>query len=465
MSKKGRVLLLDDDELIVSMLARLLGKEGYVTHTLYSAANAIEKIMSWQPDLVLLDIDLREKKTGLDLLRELKGEGADFPIVILTSDDSREAAIKALRYGAADYQNKPFNFEEIKIVIKQLLTNTRMRDEIAYLKQSVAATQENAFIGESPAVVTLINSARKIADAGVSSVLITGRSGTGKEVLARQIHQWRLADKEDAAKAPFIAVNCTALPENLIEEELFGHVRGAFTDAKTDKKGLFELADGGTLLLDEIGDMRSDLQGKLLRVLEERTVRRIGGKIDLPVDVNIIACTNRNLKKQMEKGIFREDLFYRLSSFAIDLPPLKERGNDILLLADHFLNTLARKYNKKPITSITPEARNLLTAHDWPGNVRELRNLIERCVVMGDTDILTAEHLPLHNNGQTVTFVERRKTLQLVLPDEGISLEKVERELLRQALDRTGNNMARSAKLLGMTYDAFRYQIKKHRLD
>jgi len=465
MNVKGRILLLDDDELIISMLARLLGKEGYATHTLRSADNAIETIMSWQPDLVLLDIDLREEITGLDLLRQLKEEGVEFPIVMLTSDDSREAAIKALRFGAADYQNKPFNFEELKIVIEQLLANARIHSEISYLKQSVAATQQSAFIGESPAILSLLNNARKIAQAGVSSVLITGKSGTGKEVLARQIHQWRLADKIDADKVPFIAINCTALPENLIEGELFGHVKGAFTDAKADKKGVFELANGGTLLLDEIGDMRPDLQAKLLRVLEERTVRRVGGKVDLPIDVTIIACTNRNLKEQVQEGIFREDLFYRLNSFTIDLPPLKERGNDVLLLAGHFLNSFAVKYNKKPITTFSPEARELLTTYAWPGNVRELRNLIERCVVMEDIDILTTEHLPLHLDGHANGVIERRKNFQLVLPDEGISLEKVERELLRQALERTNNNMTKSAKLLDMTYDAFRYQIKKHRLD
>ncbi|MFO7812808.1 MAG: sigma-54 dependent transcriptional regulator [Pelovirga sp.] len=465
MNKKGRILLLDDDELIVSMLARLLAKEGYVTHTLHSSENAIEKIISWQPDLVLLDIDLREEITGLDLLRELKEEGAEFPIVMLTSDDSRDAAIKALRYGAADYRNKPFNIEEIKIIIAQLLVNARLRDEVAYLKQSVSDTQIKNFIGESPAILSLLDNARKIARAGVSSVLITGKSGTGKEVLARQIHQWRFADKADIGNIPFIAINCTALPENLIEGELFGHVKGAFTDAKSDKKGVFELADGGTLLLDEIGDMRPDLQGKLLRVLEERTVRRVGGKVDLSIDINIIACTNRDLKKQINEGVFREDLFYRLNSFAIDLPPLKERGNDVLLLTQFFLNNFAVKYNKKPIRSISPEARDLLTIYDWPGNVRELRNLIERCVVMEDTDVLTAEHLPTHVNGQHTGPVERRKIFQLILPDEGIALEKVEREFLQQALKRTNNNMTRAAKLLDMTYDAFRYQIKKHQLD
>lgn len=464
MVKKGRIMLLDDDELIISMLARALNKEGYITELLHSSVNAVEKILAWQPDLMFLDVDLRENLSGLDILRMLQDEGASFPVVMLTSDDSSESAIKALRYGAADYQNKPFNVEEIKIVTSQLLTNARLREEVAYLKQSAASTLEKMLIGESPAIQKLMDDARKIARAGVSSVLITGKSGTGKEVLARRIHQWRFEDRGDINNFPYIAINCTALPENLIEGELFGHVKGAFTDAKADKKGVFELADGGTLLLDEIGDMRPELQGKLLRVLEERTVRRVGGKVDLPINVNIIACTNTNLKKQMVDGIFREDLFYRLSSFALELPPLKNRGTDVLLLAQYFLDTFALKYNKKPIRTISPEAQTLLTAYSWPGNVRELRNIIERCVVMEETDTLHVDHLPLSVGGQADGYAERRRNFHLVLPDEGISLEKVEKELLRLALERTGNNMTKAAKLLHITYDAFRYQAKKHNL-
>jgi DNA-binding NtrC family response regulator len=464
MTKKGRIMMVDDDELIISMLARALNKEGYITQMLHTSEGAIEKIMSWQPDLVLLDVNLREELNGLDLLRMLHEEDATFPIVMLTSDDSSESAIKALRYGATDYQNKPFNVEEMKIVISQLLANARLRDEVDYLKKTSSAALGKMLIGNSPVIQKLVNDARKIAQAGVTSVLITGKSGTGKEVLARRIHQWRFENKGDVNNYPYIAINCAALPENLIEGELFGHVKGAFTDAKSDKKGVFELADGGTLLLDEIGDMRLDLQGKLLRVLEERTVRRVGGKVDLPIDVNVIACTNRDLKLQMEEGSFREDLYYRLNSFAIDLPPLKDRGNDVVLLTKHFLENFALKYNRRPITSISPEAQKLLTSYNWPGNIRELRNIIERCVVMEETDELSASHLPLTVGGQINKGVERRKSFQVVLPEEGISLEKVERELLRQALERTGSNMTKAAKLLDITYDAFRYQAKKYDL-
>jgi len=464
MRKKGRILLLDDDELIISMLARALRKEGYETQLLHSSVEAVEKIIAWQPDMMLLDIELGEELSGLDILKMLHDENVKFPVVMLTGDDSSESAIRALRYGASDYLHKPFNVEEVKIVVDRILKNSRMQDEIAYLKRSNIEAQGQAFVGDSLIIDKLINDARKIAEAGVTSILITGKSGTGKEVLARNLHYWRFAEREDFDTVPYIAINCTALPENLIEGELFGHVKGAFTDAKTDKKGVFELADGGTLLLDEIGDMRADLQGKLLRVLEERTVRRVGGKVDLPIDINIIASTNRNLKNLVDDGLFREDLYYRLSSFLIDIPPLKEREGDIVLLAHHFLQKFAKKYSKKPVTSISKDAEKLMLAYPWPGNVRELRNVIERCVVMEDMSVLDAKSLPLDLGGRQSSTLERRKTFQILLPEEGISLESVEKELLQLALNRTNNNMTQAAKLLKVSYDVFRYQAKKYDL-
>ena len=464
MVRRGRILLLDDDELIITMLARALRKEGYETRLLHSPEQAVEKILDWQPDLMLLDIDLGNEVNGLDILEQLNAEHSRFPVVMLTGDDSSESAIRALRHGASDYLHKPFNVEEVKIVIARLLKNARLRDEVAYLKKSEAEAFGRDFIGESPLICKVMEDARKIAEAGVSSVLITGRSGTGKEVLARRIHDWRFANAGEDDTVPYIAINCTALPENLIEGELFGHVKGAFTDAKSDKKGVFELADGGTLLLDEIGDMRPELQGKLLRVLEERSVRRIGGKVDLPIDVNIIASTNRDLKKLVEEGTFREDLFYRLSSFSIDIPPLCDRDRDVLLLTDYFLRTFAAKYSRKPVSGIAKDAQKLLLEYKWPGNVRELRNVIERCVVMEEMEELTADRLPLDISGQRPRQLERRKTFQVVLPEDGISLEEVEKELLRLALERTSNNMTKAAKLLKVSYDTFRYQVKKHDL-
>jgi len=464
MQKKGRILLVDDDELIISMLSRALLKEGYETYLLHSSEQAVEKIIEWQPHALLLDVDLGAGANGLDILESLRAEECDFPIVMLTADDSAESAIRALKAGADDYLNKPFNIEEVKIVIENLLNNSRIKNELGYLKKKQETDGKKKFIGESKPVEKALANARKMAEAGVPSILVTGKSGTGKEVLARNIHYWRFGSQPNYELVPFIAVNCTALPDTLVEGELFGHVKGAFTDAKTDQKGVFELADEGTLLLDEIGDMRLELQGKLLRVLEERTVRRIGGKVDLPINVNIIACTNRDLKKMVAEGTFREDLYYRLSSFSLYLPSLAEREGDVEILARHFLQDFAKKYGKRNIRDISADAIELLNTYEWPGNVRELRNVIERCVVLEDVETLTAEHFPLELSGREEVATERRKRFHIILPDEGISLNQVEKELIRLALEKTANNMTQGAKLLHVSYDTFRYQAKKYDL-
>jgi len=464
MAKKGRVFLLDDDKLISSMLARTLEKEGYDTHQLNSSENAVNQICAWQPHVLLLDVNLGEGPDGLDILEMLQAQNIDFPVVMLTSDDSAESAIRALRNGAADYLNKPFNIEEVKIVISNLLTNARLKNEVEYLKKSTTASLGRTFLGESAIIKKLLDDAHKIVSAGVQSVLILGESGTGKEVLARNIHYWRFGEQKNYENVPYIAINCTALPENLIEGELFGHVKGAFTDAKGEKKGVFELADGGTLLLDEIGDMKPELQGKLLRVLEERTVRRIGGRIDQPIDVNIIAATNRDLKKAVEDGFFREDLYYRLSSFSVVIPPLSERRDDIILLVKHFLKTFASKYSKEPIENIDEEAEKLLKDYPWPGNVRELRNVIERCVVMENISSLTSEYLPIRKDSNSQQDARHAGEFQAIIPEEGIALEDVEKAFIKLALERTNHNMTKAAKLLQVSYDTLRYQAKKYKL-
>ncbi|MEJ2492403.1 MAG: sigma-54 dependent transcriptional regulator [Desulfuromonadales bacterium] len=464
MSHKERIFLLDDDELIISMLARALHKEGYETHMLNSSIGAVEKICAWQPHALLLDVDLGEGPNGLELLEMLQAEKISFPVIMLTADDSAESAIRAMRNGAADYLNKPFNIEEVKIVLEKLLASNRLKEEVEYLKKSTSASLGRTILGDSPIIKKLVKNAQKMATAGVQSILITGKSGTGKEVLARNIHFWKFGERKDFERVPYIAINCTALPENLIEGELFGHVKGAFTDAKADKKGVFELADGGTLLLDEIGDMRPELQGKLLRVLEERTVRRIGGHVDLPIDVTIIAATNRDLEKAVADGVFREDLYYRLTSFAVNIPPLADRGDDILLLTKHFLKSFASKYSKSPIEKIEPEAEDLLKKYHWPGNVRELRNVLERCVVMETIDTLTAEALPMNVGSSRQEYAQRRKRFQAIIPDEGISLETVQKEYIKLALERSNNNMTKAAKLLQVSYDTLRYHAKKYDL-
>ena len=466
MKINGRIFLLDDDELIVTMLSRALRNEGFETHVQTSSDDIIKKMEAWHPNVILLDINLGEDRNGLDILAEIKANELDVQVVMLTGDDTAESAIKAMKIGAADYLTKPFNIDEVIMVVKGALEKVKLNDEVRYLRKSRMDYAHHEMVGESQVLKDLIENAKKIATAGVPTVLITGESGTGKEVLARYIHYWLHQKRgENTEDVPYIAVNCTALPDNLIESELFGHTKGAFTDARMDKKGMFELADGGTILLDEIGDMRADLQSTFLRVLENRKIRRLGGTVDLLVDVNVIATTNRDLKQAVAVKDFREDLFFRLSTFSMHLPPLRYRREDISLLARYFLENFKQKYAKKDLEGFTSEAEKRLIEYNWPGNVRELKNVVERCVVLANSELISLENVPLELGAEgDLPFVERRKNPRLILPEEGISLDDVEKDLIRQAMDRAGNNQTKAAKLLNMSYDTLRYQIKKYNL-
>jgi DNA-binding NtrC family response regulator len=458
MTIKGRLFLLDDDELISSMLARSLKKEGYAVQNETSTERVIEKISAWCPDLVLLDIHLDEDKSGLDILEEMKREKIPGQVVMLTADDSADSAITAMKLGATDYLTKPFNMAEVQLVIKNAIEKERLREEVDYLRKTKTSDLGDQVVGESPAMIELKRKAEILAEAHVKIVLITGESGTGKEVMARYLHNCLHVDGTKEY-APFIAVNCTALPEQLFESELFGHVKGAFTDAKSDKKGMFELANGGTILLDEIGDMQPNLQSKLLRVLEDRQVRRLGGKVDFPIDVTVIVTTNTNLEEAVSSNRFRMDLFYRLNAFPLHIPPLRERREDIPLLARHFLTLFAETHVKKTIKGFSAEAEDLLRSHEWQGNCRELKNVIERIVVLENVETVLPEHLAAALTRKE--FVEQRESTRFILPEEGISLEKIEKDLIEQALERTKNNQTRAAKLLDISYDSLRYQIKK----
>jgi len=466
MKINGRIFLLDDDELIVTMLSRALRNEGFETHVQTSSDDIIKKMEAWHPNVILLDINLGEDRNGLDILAEIKANELDVQVVMLTGDDTAESAIKAMKIGAADYLTKPFNIDEVIMVVKGALEKVKLNDEVRYLRKSRMDYAHHEMVGESQVLKDLIENAKKIATAGVPTILITGESGTGKEVLARYMHYWMHQERgENPEDVPYIAVNCTALPDNLIESELFGHTKGAFTDARMDKKGMFELADGGTILLDEIGDMRADLQSTFLRVLENRKIRRLGGTVDLLVDVNVIATTNRDLKQAVAVKDFREDLFFRLSTFSMHLPPLRSRREDISLLARYFLENFKQKYAKKDLEGFTSEAEKRLIEYNWPGNVRELKNVVERCVVLANSELISLENVPLELGAEgDLPFVERRKNPRLILPEEGISLDDVEKDLIRQAMDRAGNNQTKAAKLLNMSYDTLRYQIKKYNL-
>ncbi len=465
MKSKGKIFMVDDDELILSTLSEVLGADGYNVFPVSDTKDIIRKIRSWSPDVVLLDITLPERN-GMDILKEIRDTGIDTEVVMLTADDTAETAVKAMKLGAVDYLTKPFNTDEVEIVINNTMEKASLKQEVSYLRRAYTESYDREMVGASPAVKELELNMKKMADAHVSSILVTGENGTGKEVVARGIHKLMHGD-EGLSHAPFIWINCAAMPESMLESELFGYDKGAFTDAKSDKKGLFEMAVGGTILLDEIGDMKTGLQSKLLRVLEERTLRRVGGKDDIIVDLTVIATTNIKLQEAVNKGEFRQDLFFRLSTFYLHVVPLRERQDDIPLLAKHFLLHFSGKYKKKKIKGFASESEKLLLSYSWPGNIRELRNLVERLVVLESAEIITPDHLPkwLTDESSVPLSSNMAQGSNFVLPDTGISIEEVEKDLIRQALQRSSYNRAEAARLLKMSYDTLRYQIKKYGLE
>jgi DNA-binding NtrC family response regulator len=463
MKTREKIFLVDDDELIISMLSRVLKNGGYEVRTATDADGIVGKIKAWSPALVLLDIRIADRN-GIDVLKEIVKAELPLQVVMLTADDTAETAVKAMKLGAADYLTKPFNIDEVKIVLHNIIEKGQLKQEVDYLRKVQSEVFEKEIIGGSAAVMELKSKIEMMADAAVSTLLITGESGTGKELFARYANRL-IRDEGRPGFSPFIKLNCAALPETLLESELFGYEKGAFTDARSSKKGLFEMAQGGSILLDEIGDMKQNLQGKLLRVLEERTVRPIGGSEEIPIDVTVIATTNRNLSEAVENGEFRMDLFYRLSIFYLHVPPLRERKEDIPLVANYFLSQIARRYNKKTIKRFSPEAEKLMESYAWPGNVRELRNLVERLVVLESAEEILPKHLPDWLTGQSGAVSQPPPTSKFTLPESGISLDEVEKGLIIQALERTKNNKAQAAKLLKVSYDTLRYQVKKYGLE
>jgi DNA-binding NtrC family response regulator len=462
MKNKEKIFLVDDDELIISMLSRVLKGVGYEVRTAADADGIVGKIKAWSPAVVLLDIRIADRN-GIDVLKEIVKEELPLQVVMLTADDTAETAVKAMKLGAADYLTKPFNVDEVKIVLHNIIEKGQLKQEVDYLRKVQSEVFEKEIIGGSAAVQELKSKIELMAEASVSTLLLTGESGTGKELFARYAHRL-IRNEGRVGFAPFIKLNCTALPETLLESELFGYEKGAFTDAKSSKKGLFEMAQGGSILLDEIGDMKQNLQGKLLRVLEERTVRPIGGSEEIPIDVTVIATTNRNLSETVENGEFRMDLFYRLSIFYLHVPPLRERKEDIPLLAGYFLSQIAQRYNKKSIKRFSPESEKIMESYAWPGNIRELRNLVERLVVLESAEEILPKHLPHWLTGQT-GIASQPPVAKFTLPETGISLDDVEKGLIIQALERTKNNKAQAAKLLKVSYDTLRYQVKKYGLE
>lgn len=385
-------------------------------------------------------------------------------VIMITGNVQIENTISALRGGAYDFIGKPINLEELRITIRNGIEARRLRREVEQVRKERAREFNfSQIVGESPAMKKMLSLAAKVAESEVSSVLLQGESGTGKDLIAKAIHYG-----SQRADSPFIAINCAALPATLIESELFGYEKGAFTDAKARKEGLFEQAEGGTLLLDEIGELELALQAKLLRVLEEGTFRRVGGLRDIPLDVRVLAASNRDLKTESEAGRFRLDLYYRLSIIQIDIPPLRERGDDVLLLSQHYIDRIGAGLRlRKKISSVSPEVAGIFRAYDWPGNVRELRNVIERALILEDSDTITTEYLPGGLLARPVTHDgmahvhHDELAAQFVLPNDGISLEEAELSFVRQAIARSGGNQTRAAELLGISRDQLRYRLKK----
>ena len=386
--------------------------------------------------------------------RTIKERTPDTLVILLTAYSNIDTAVEAMKQGAYHYANKPFNLDEIALLVEKALETTRLRREVRTLRASQAQPYSfDRIVGESPALLAVKALLQKVASSPASTVLLTGESGTGKDLAAKVIHY-----NSSRASKPFMNITCSALPESLLESELFGHERGAFTGADRQKRGLFEMADGGTVFLDEIGEMVPALQAKLLRFLEEKTFKRVGGATDIRVDVRVISATNRNLQDEVRQGKFREDLFYRLNVLPIALPPLRDRAADIARLVTFYIDAYNSEF-KKRVRGVTPDAMQQLQRYPWPGNVRELRNAVERAMLLAEGDTLTAEDL----SGTAAGPV--RLSDRVELPAAGIDLEQLERSLLVQALERTGWNQTRAATLLGLNRDQIRYRIEKFQLE
>jgi two-component system response regulator PilR (NtrC family) len=454
-----RILVVDDEQSMREMLGIMLRRDGFDVLLTDSRTQAAAVLAKGPVDMVITDVKLPDGD-GIEILRHVKAAAPDTIVVVMTAFGSTQTAVAALKLGAHDYLVKPFDVDELKIVVRNALEKQQLEEENLLLKVELRAQHGlERMVGVSPAMVAVFNMVRSIAPTS-STVLISGESGTGKELVARAIHS--LSPRRDA---PFVSINCGALPENLLESELFGHMKGAFTDAHQNKKGLFEAAHRGTLLLDEVGEMLPSLQVKLLRVLQEKTIRRVGGTDETEVDVRVVAATNKPLERLVREGRFREDLFYRLNVIPIRVPALRERRDDIPLLANHFLERFNREMGKS-VAKISTEAMDCLIGYSWPGNVRELENVMERAVALETTPAILAERL-----SEALRHPQRPAR-----SDDGLSapltpgfsldrhLEDLESELVRRALAQSGGDRGSACQLLGVTPRSLRYLIRKHGL-
>ena len=464
-----KILIVDDERLVRWSLRQKCEEWGYHVAEAESGESALRVAQQDTPDLILLDVRLPDM-SGLDVLGQLRRSGEARAVIMITADPQLDDVKNALKLGAYDFVGKPIDFDELNVAIKNALETTRLRSEVQTLRGEVRRrTGYHEIVSPSAKMTELMAFVRKVAASEATTILIQGESGTGKDLIAKAIHY-----ESSRQEKPFVAINCSAIPETLMEAELFGHEKGAFTDAKAMKKGLFETADGGTLFLDEIGELSPLLQAKLLRVLEDQVIRRVGGVRDMQVDVRVIAASNRDLEKAVRESQFRQDLYYRLAIIAIFIPPLRERKEDIVPLVEYFIERYNRKF-KKNIRGVTADTKRLLMSHNWPGNVRELKNSIERAMILEDEPLIHSVFLPFSvAESSGMTAFERsasgdggsqlgngRSLPKLYIPEGGTSLEEVERTMVELAMRQANNNQTHAAKLLDISRDALRYKLKK----
>ena len=433
---QGNILVIDNEKRMCNVIKTALELDKHLVDLAYDGESGIKKFLENDFDLVITDLKM-PGMSGIDVLEQVKKTSPGTEVILMTAYATAQTAVEAMRKGAYDYLIKPFDMIELKLKVKQILEKRKLARENVELKAQLKDKFSlDNIIGQSEAMQKVYQMVQKVAPRD-ATVLIRGESGTGKELIAQAIHQL-----STRANRPFIDINCAALPETLLESELFGHEKGAFTGAEKQKKGRFELADGGTIFLDEIGEISSATQVKLLRVLQNKTIMRVGGEINIPVNVRIIAATNSDLEAMMKEGTFREDLYYRLNVFPIYLPPLRERKEDIPDLITHFL-----KKNHQPDDKIDPKVITALMNYHWPGNVRELENIIERMIILAGDDPITPDFLPPQIQG----FSPTSTSVSLDIPEEGISIDQVEWQLIQNALKKAGGNKSKAAKLLGIT--------------
>ncbi|MFQ5840812.1 MAG: sigma-54-dependent transcriptional regulator [Thermodesulfobacteriota bacterium] len=449
---KPAILVVDDDEVMRQTLSDVLKKRGYAVSTAETGGQTISSIKEHLFDLVLLDIRLPDMD-GLDVLKGVKDIESDLMVIVMTAYSDVQTAVMAMKSGAYDYIDKPFELEELKILIQKALETQNLRNEIRQLRrQGKEKHQDIEIYGNSPLIKNVMELIDMISQTPRTSVLIQGESGTGKELAANAIH-----NRSRRANKPLMKINCSAIPENLLETELFGYEKGAFTDAKGTKKGLFELANGGTIFLDEIAEMKSYLQTKLLRILESQNFMRVGGEREISVDVRIIAATNKDLSGLVNAGQFRKDLYYRLKVMVIEMPPLRERGEDILLLANLFIEENNKELGKN-VTGVSEAAREYLLNYQWPGNVRELKNIIERAMILSNGNEILPDHLPIElRKGQMTGSGDQASD-----KTEDLALETVEKKHIKDVLMMMDGNKSKAARMLGISRSTLREKLKKY---